>query len=179
VAERVQYYGQDGKLITESLKDFTRRGVLEHFRSLDGFLKTWRAADRKQVVLDELLDKGIIIEALQEQSGPDVDPFDLICQIAFGQPPLTRRERALGVKKRDVFTKYGEQARKVLEALLDKYADEGIGPIEKMAVLNVQPFNQMGTPMELVSLFGDRSAYRQAVQELEEALYAVSKEDAA
>jgi type I restriction enzyme R subunit len=108
-----------------------------------------------------------------------VDPFDLICHIAFGQAPLTRRERALGVKKRDVFTKYGEQARKVLEALLDKYADEGIGPIEKMAVLNVQPFNEMGTPMELVGLFGDRSAYRQAVQELEEALYAVSKEDAA
>jgi len=104
VAERVQYYGQDGKLITESLKDYTRNGVIKHFRSLDGFLKTWRAADRKQVVLDELLDKGIIIEAVQEQAGRDIDPFDLICHIAFGQPPLTRRERALGVKKRDVFT---------------------------------------------------------------------------
>ena len=179
VAERVQYYGQDGKLITESLKDFTRRGVLEHFRSLDGFLKTWKAADRKQAVLDELLDKGIIIEALQEQSDRDVDPFDLICHIAFGQAPLTRRERALGVKKRDVFTKYGEKARKVLEALLDKYADEGIGPIEKMAVLKVQPFDEMGTPVELVKLFGDKAAYQQAVQELEEALYAVSNEDAA
>ncbi len=179
VAERVQYYGQDGKLITESLKDYTRRGVLEHFRTLDGFLKTWKTADRKQVILDELLDKGIIIEALQEQAGRDMDPFDLICHIAFGQPPLTRRERALGVKKRDVFTKYGEQARKVLEALLDKYADEGIGPIEKMAVLNVQPFNEMGTPIELVRLFGDKSAYQQAVQELEEALYSVPSEGAA
>ena len=179
VAERVQYYGQDGKLITESLKDFTKRGVLEHFRSLDGFLKTWKSADRKQAVLDELLDKGIIVEALQEQTGNEIDPFDLICHIAFGKPPLTRRERALGVKKRDVFTKYGEQARRVLDALLDKYADEGVTAIEKMAVLKVQPFDELGTPIELVSLFGDRSAYQRAVQELEEALYSVSSETAA
>jgi type I restriction enzyme R subunit len=122
VAERVQYYGPDGKLITESLKDFTRRALRQQYTSLDQFLRRWNTAERKQAIIDELVEQGVVIEALEEQAGRDIDAFDLICHVAFDQPPLTRKERANNVRKRDVFTKYGEQARAVLDALLDKYA---------------------------------------------------------
>ena len=174
VRERVQYYGQDGKLITESLRDYTRRTILEQFASLDEFLRRWSEADRKQAILEELKEQGVLIEALQDESGKSMDPFDLICHVAFGQPPLTRRERADQVRKRDVFTKYGDQARGVLEALLDKYADQGVVAIEPMGVLKVQPFSEMGTPVELVEAFGGKPAYQAAVRELEAALYDTS-----
>ena len=171
VAERVQYYGKDGKLITESLRDYTKNAVLQEYRSLDEFLRSWSEAERKQAILDELLDQGVLVEALEDQVGRDMDPFDLICHVVFGQPPLTRRERVDLVRKRDLFTKYGEQARRVLDALLDKYADEGIVPVEKPEVLKVQPFTEMGTPRELFGHFGGKQGYRDALRELEAELY--------
>ena len=171
VSERVQYYGNDGKLITESLKDYTRKAILGEFSSLDAFLQRWTTAEQKQAVLTELERQGVFFEELAEQVGKDLDPFDLVCHVAFDQPPLTRRERADSVKKRNYFAKYGEQARAVLEALLDKYADEGIGTIETFNVLNVQPLTTFGTPVEIVRLFGGKTQYEKALRELETALY--------
>ncbi len=171
VAERVQYYGQDGKLITESLNDYTRKTVLSTFQSLDHFLQRWSTSAKKAAVLAEMSEQGILLEELAEQVGKDFDPFDLVCHVAFDQPALTRRERAANVKKRNYFTKYGDKARAVLETLLDKYAEEGIEPIESMDVLKVQPLNAFGTPYEIVKLFGTKENYLAALRELEAALY--------
>ncbi len=171
VAERVQYYGPDGKLITESLKDYTRRAVRKGYASLDQFLKRWAEADKKQAIVEELEQQGVLLEPLANEVGRDYDVFDLICHIAFDQPPLTRRERVEQVKKRNYFTRYGEQARKVLEALLDKYADTGIENIESMNVLQLEPVNALGTPIEIIQTFGGRDRYLAAIHELEEQLY--------
>ena len=172
VAERVLYYGPNGKLITESLTDYTRAQVRERFATLSDFLSHWNSATRKAAVLEELQNHGVLLTALQEQVDKALDPFDLLCHVVFDQPPLSRRERAESVKKRDVFTKYGKQARAVLNALLDKYADEGLAPVEDLGVLRVQPLTALGTPVELIKAFGGKDAYLQAVQDLEEALYA-------
>ncbi len=174
IAERVQYYNNDGKLITESLKDFTRKAVGQEFKSLEQFRKRWNGTERKQVILEELLEKGVILEALEGAVGRDLDPFDLICHIAFDQPPLTRKERADGVKKRNVFSMYEDKAREVLGILLDKYADQGLETIEKIDVLRLDPFTQIGTPIEIVKSFGGRDKYLEALQKLESALYATS-----
>jgi len=174
VKERVQYYGPDGKLITESLTDYTRKQVHNEFPSLDQFLQKWSEADRKEAILEELEQSGILLEELAEQVGKGFDPFDLICHVAYGQPPLTRRERAEIVKKRNYFAKYGEKARAVLEALLDKYADEGIVTIEASNVLRVQPLSGFGTPVEIVRLFGGKEQFDQAIRELESQLYATA-----
>jgi type I restriction enzyme R subunit len=171
IAERVQYYDRDGKLITESLKDYTRRAVQAEFATLDDFLKRWGEADRKQAIIEELLERGVLLEALEGLTPGDLDPFDLICHVAFDQPPLTRRERADSVRKRDVFTKYGEQAREVLAALLDKYADQGPGSLAEIEVLKLDPFTELGTPIELVQRFGGRDQYLAALRELDDALY--------
>lgn len=171
IAERVQYYDKDGKLITESLRDFTRNAVTQEFSSLDNFLKRWRSTARKQILLDELLERGVVLEALEDLVGRNIDPFDLICHIAFDQPPLTRQERVDGVKKRNVFTKYGGQARAVLGIILDKYADQGIDALGTIEVLRLDPFTQMGTPIELVKSFGGRDQFLEAVQQLEAAIY--------
>ncbi|MFN6304017.1 MAG: EcoAI/FtnUII family type I restriction enzme subunit R [Planctomycetota bacterium] len=169
--ERVQYLGEDGKLITESLTDYSRKAVRKSFRSLDEFLSSWDAADRKQAVLDALVAQGVFLEELAAEVGSQFDPFDLVCHIAFDRPPLTRRERAEKVKKQDVFSKYESKARAVLEALLEKYADAGIGSVESMEILKVDPFRRFGTPIEIVNLFGGKSGYLSAVRELENALY--------
>jgi type I restriction enzyme R subunit len=169
--ERVQYFDKDGKPITESLKDFTRKAVLKNFASMDAFLDHWGNAQQKQAIVAEFVSRGIFLEALADAVGRDYDPFDLVCHVAYDQPPLTRKERAANVRKRNYFTKYGEQARAVLDALLDKYADEGLEPVESVDVLKVQPFNRLGTPVELVRIFGGREKYLQAVRELETALY--------
>jgi type I restriction enzyme, R subunit len=174
VAERVQYYGKDGKLITESLNDYTRKAVDQNFASLNEFLRKWTSADRKQAIVEELENEGILLEALAEEVGKDFDPFDLIAHVAFGQKPLTRRERAENVKKRNYFVKYGEKARLVLEALLDKYADEGLTNLEDPKVLKVQPFDKYGTPVEIIQSFGGREQYFQAVKDLEQQLYRVA-----
>ncbi|MBF0620930.1 MAG: DEAD/DEAH box helicase family protein [Magnetococcales bacterium] len=172
VAERVQYYGKDGKLITESLKDYTKKTVRQAFTSMDDFLNRWRDADRKKAIIQELEEHGVLFEALADEVGQDYGPFDLICHVTFDQPPLTRRERAENVVKRNYFTKYGDEARKVMETLLEKYADEGIENIEEIGVLKVQPFNQIGTPIEIIRAFGGKKQYQQALNELKQALYA-------
>ena len=175
VAERVQYYGPDGKLITESLKDYTRKAVHKEFASLDAFLRRWNAADKKQVLFDELANQGILLDALAEEvgkkSGKTFDPFDLICHVAFDKPALSRQERAEQVNKRDAFAKYGDKARAVLDALLEKYADEGIASIEDIKILTLDPFSRLGTAPELIQAFGGKPAYLQALQELEHQLY--------
>jgi hypothetical protein len=126
VAERVEYLDEQGRLVTETLRDFTKNALKKRFASLDAFLKRWKSAERKQAIIDELENEGLSLDPLAEEVGKDLDPFDLICHVAFDQPPLTRRERADNVRKRDVFTKYGPQARAVLEALLQKYQDQGV-----------------------------------------------------
>ncbi|MFH1914418.1 MAG: DEAD/DEAH box helicase family protein [Pseudomonadota bacterium] len=170
-AERVQYFDAEGKLITESLKDYTRKALTKNFSSLDDFLRHWSEADKKQAIIDELAEEGIFFEALADEIGRDYGPFDLLCHVAWGMPPLTRRERAEQVKKRDYFTKYGDQARRVLEALLDKYADTGVAQIEETQILTISPFTEFGTPMEIIREFGGLDHYQQAVHELEQALY--------
>lgn len=172
VAQRVQYYGPEGKLITESLKDYTKSKVKNDFASLDDFLRTWTNAERKAVLITELEQHGVLIDALAEEVGKDFDPFDLVCHIVFDQPPLTRKERADKVKKRNYFAKYGDQARKVLEALLDKYADTGVEHIEDIKILTLDPFKSMGSAPELISAFGGKPAYLKALKELEQQLYA-------
>lgn len=169
--ERVSYYNKDGELTTESLKDYTRRTVSEAYQSLDRFLNQWNAADRKQAILEELQGHGVILEALEDMVGKDYDLFDLVCHVAFDCPPLTRKERAAQVRKRDVFAKYGETARMVLNALLDKYADQGIIAIEDTTVLQLDPFAKLGTPVELVRSFGGKQQYKRAIQELQQMLY--------
>ena len=169
--EQVQYLNEKGELITESLKDFTKDSAKKTFKSLDGFLATWTQAEKKQVILEELAKQGVFLDELAEEVGRDYDPFDLICHVAFNQPPLTRRERADRVKKKNSFAKYGDQARAVLEALLQKYAETGIINVESMEILKVDPFTRFGTPIQIVKLFGDKRGYERAVRELGDALY--------
>lgn len=172
--ERVQYLNADGKLITESLRDYTRINLTKQYDSLDKFLQAWNDADRKAALVEELENQGVLIEALAEEVGKDLDPFDLLLHVAYNQPTLTRRERANRVKKRNAFTQYGPVARKVIDALIDKYADEGIATIESNDALKVQPFTEFGSPVELIKSFGGRPEYRGALQMLERELYLVS-----
>lgn len=171
VTERVQYLGADGKLITESLKDYTRNAVRKAYASLDALLNAWNDADRKQAIIDELATHGVFLDEISEQVGKDVDAFDLVCHIAFDQPARTRRERADNVRKRNVFTKYGNKARAVLNALLDKYADAGLKSVESLEILKVDPLTSFGTPVEIVSLFGGKDKYLAAIHDLEAQLY--------
>ncbi len=174
IAERVQYYGKDGKLITESLRDYTRNAVQKEYESLDAFLRRWNAAERKEIIIKALEEQGVLFEALAEQVGVDFDPFDLICHVVFDQPLLTRRERANNLRKQDYFTRYAEPARAVLDALLNKYADEGVENLEDLQILRLQPFNEVGTPMEIIRSFGGKSQYLQAVRGMQKELYKVA-----
>ena len=171
LVSRELYFDHDGKPITTSLKDYTKSIIQKNFASLDDFLLTWNQADKKEVIIKELQAQGVMVEALYDAVDKQVDLFDLICHVAFDQPPLTRKERANNVKKRNYFTKYGEQARKVLETLLDKYADEGVENIESIEVLRVKPFDEYGSPIEIISHFGNKKHYLEAVKELENELY--------
>ena len=171
VGERVQYYDKDGRLITESLKDYTRKAVNQEYASLDDFLTRWNASDQKRALIEELEQQGVLLEALADEVGKDLDPFDLICHVAFDQPPLTRRERADNVRKRNYFTKHGDKARAVLDALLDKYADQGIADIESLDVLRVPPLPELGTPVEIVQSFGGKQQYLDALHELAIQIY--------
>lgn len=171
IAERVQYFDANGKLITESLKDYTKKALEKEFTSLNDFLTKWSDADKKKIIIDELANEGVFFEALAEEIGKDLDPFDIICHVAWDKPPLSRKERAEQVKKRNYFTKYGEQAQKVINALLDKYADEGVEPIEETKILTIQPFTDYGTPIEIIKIFGGKAQYEEAVKELEQAIY--------
>lgn len=172
INERVQYIGADGKLINESIKDYSKRNILWEYQTMDDFINAWEDSDKKQAIIDELEDKGVLLEELQNQLWGDMDPFDLICHVAFDKPPLTRRERANNVKKRDIFTKYGEKAREVISLLLDKYADNGIEAIEDINVLRVDPFSAIWTPIEIVKdIFGWKNVYLEMLKELEKSIY--------
>jgi type I restriction enzyme, R subunit len=170
--ERVQYYDKDGNLITESLKDFSKKSIQKKFSSMDEFLNKWNKSERKSFIIEELINQGILLHELKEEVGKDFDEFDLVCHIAFDQKPKTRKDRALKVKENDYFNKYGEKAKAVINALLDKYADEGIEEMEDMNVLSVNPFRQFGTPLEIVMSFGGRDSYLGAIREIEQELYA-------
>lgn len=172
IAQRVQYYDADGKLVTESFKDYTRKTLLKEYASLDDFTRKWQDADRKEAIIHELEQQGIIWEILAEEVGKDLDPFDMLCHVVYGQPPLTRKERAENVRKRNYFTKYSEAAQAVLDNLLDKYADAGVQEIESIQVLKLKPFDSMGTLPEIIKTgFGDRNGYNQALSELENEIY--------
>lgn len=171
MSERIQYYSSEGKLITESLKDYTKKKIHKDYNSLSDFLKHWTSADKKIAIIEELRKNGVLLEPLAEEVGKDLDIFDLICHVAFDQPPLTRSERAIKVKKRNYFEKYGDKARKVLEGLLDKYSDSGIEQIEDIQILTLAPFNQLGTAVELISAFGGKPGYNKAVNELKREIY--------
>lgn len=170
--ERVEYLGEDGKMVMESYRDYSRKNIRKEFASLDDFLQKWTSAKKKTAIIDALAEYGIELPKLAQDVGKDYGDFDLICHVAFDQPPLTRHERANNVKKRNYFTHYGEKARAVLEALLDKYADEGIASIENNSVLKLAPFNKMGTPVEIINgVFGGKANYEHAVQALESELF--------
>ena len=174
VNERVQYYGKDGKLITESLKDYSRKNIEKTFASLDDFILKWNASEKKEELIKELAEHGVLLHALREDVGLDLDDFDLICHIAFDQPPLTRKERANNVRKRNYFVKYSETAQKVLNSLLDKYEQEGIVSIEQGSILKIKPLNEMGSPVELVRAFGKQKDFENAVKELENQIYNIA-----
>ena len=174
IKERVQYMGHDGKIITESLRDYTRKNVLTAYGSLDAFLRSWKQADKKRVMIDELERHGVIFSALNEEVGSAFDPFDLICHVAFEQKPLTRKERADKVKKRDYFTKYGDLARSVISALLDKYSDDGLLDLENPEIIRLDPLRKLGSPVEIIRSFGGKSAYDDAIHSLTNELYKVA-----
>ncbi|SDI57878.1 EcoAI/FtnUII family type I restriction enzme subunit R [Proteiniclasticum ruminis] len=172
LSERVQYVDKDGKLITESLIDYTKKNILEQYSRLDEFLRTWTEAEKKQAIIDELQDDGVLLEAVKQELGKtDLDDFDLICHIAYDKAPLTKKERAENVKKRHYLYKYSDIAKQVIEALLDKYADDGIKEIEDTKVLQLKEFQKIGSPMKIVKAFGGKEAYQKAVQELENEIY--------
>lgn len=171
---REMHFDQHGKPITTSLKDHTKEIIKGQFASLDDFLNMWKGSERKEAIIAELVKQGVMVEALYDAVDKQVDLFDLICHVAYDQPPLTRKERANNVKKCNYFTKYGEQARNVLEALLDKYADQGIENIENIQILTVPPISDFGSVTEIIEVFGSREAYDRAIQELENELYKVA-----
>ena len=171
IAERVEYVGPDGQLITESYREFAKKQIETEFASLDDFVRRWNGAERKRAIIDELEQHGVILENLAAEVGNDFDPFDLILHIAYDQRPLTRRERAERVRKKNYFAKYGDTARAVLQSLLDKYQDEGVFDLDDPNVLRIAPFAQIGTPIQLVKQFGSRVAFQAAVRELQAALY--------
>ena len=171
LAERVEYLDHSGRLVTESLRDFARKALRKRFASLDDFLKRWRAADRKQAIVEELSAEGLRLDVLIEELGRDLAPFDLICHVAFDAKPLTRRERAEQVKKRDAFARYGNKARAVLDALLTKYADDGVLNLDDPEVLRIPPLTELGTRVQLYNAFGGKQGFVEAVRDLEAALY--------
>ncbi|TEW53556.1 DEAD/DEAH box helicase [Psychromonas sp. RZ22] len=174
VNERVQYLGEDGKIITESFKAYTKDNINKQFATLSDFLKKWNNTNKKTTIVEALEEQGIFFDILKEEVGQDFDPFDLICHIAFEQPPLTRKERAQQVKKRHYFAKYGEKAQAVIQSLLEKYADDGLLTIESMEVLKLDPINQHGSPIEIIKAFGNKLGYLEALAELEQELYKVA-----
>ena len=171
INERVQYLGADGKIITESLRDYTRKNVRTNYTSLDSFLKSWKRADKKRAVIEELESHGVIFAALEDEVGAAFDPFDLVCHVAYDQKPLTRRERAENVRKRNYFTEYGDLARQVLDSLLDKYADTGLLDLENPAIITLDPIRRFGTAPEIMRAFGGKPAYDRAVHTLTTQLY--------
>lgn len=172
LSERVQYVDKDGKLITESLIDYTKKNILQQYAGLDDFLKRWTEAQKKQAIIDEMKEEGVLLDAVREEIGKaELDDFDLICHLAYDKAPLTKAERANNVKKRHYLHKYSELAQQVLRTLLDKYANEGIKEIEETKVLQLQEFVKFGSPMKIVKEFGGKEGYQEAIRELENEIY--------
>jgi type I restriction enzyme R subunit len=172
IARRVEYLGPDGQLITESYRDYSKKQIRTEYQSLDEFVRHWGETKRKEVIINELAEHGILLDKLADEVGGQYGDFDLICHVAYDMPPLTRRERVDNVKKRNYFTKYGDQARAVLESLLEKYADEGITTIEDPMVLRLDPFTKLGTPVEIINkAFGGKANYESALHDLETELF--------
>lgn len=173
ISERVQYYDKDGKLITESLKDYSKKNIKQEFEDLDSFLRKWNSEDKKQAIIDELIEHGVLLDALREEIGnPDIDDFDLICHIAYDKKPLTRAERANNVKKRGYLYKYSDTAQKILESLLEKYSSDKSIDLKDTKVLELKPFDEFGNPLKIVKAFGGKKKYIEAVKELEKEIYA-------
>lgn len=172
IAERVQYFDPvSGRFITESLTDYTRSKVKGECETLEEFLAKWESSERKSAIIEEMEEIGLLLEPLKEKLGREMDPFDMICHVVYDQPPLTRKERANNVRKRDIFTSYGDLARQVLDALLDKYANDGLIPSEDFSILKVDPLTDLGTPVELVKAFGGKSSFKNAVERLTNQIY--------
>lgn len=171
INEREQYLDADGKIITESITDYTRRNIRNIYHNENEFVTVWQNAETKRVIVEQLEANGISIDMLKEKVGKEYDPFDLVCHIAYDAQPLTRKERAENVKKRNYFTKYGELAQQVINALLDKYASDGLLTIEDTKVLKLDPINKIALPVEIIQAFGGKEAYKTALRELENALY--------
>lgn len=169
--ERIQVRNDKGELVTTSYKDYTKQKVHEEFSCLDEFLNKWTTAEKKQAIIDELYEKDILFSELKDEIGKDMDIFDLICHVAYDRPPLTRKERVENIKKRDYFTKYEGKARAVIEKLLEKYADEGIETIETISVLKLPEFNEFGSALEIVNMFGGKPKYLELIQEIEHEIY--------
>ena len=169
--ERVQYYDKDGKLITESIKDYSKRNILEEYATLDEFIQAWNSAEKKQAIVEALQEHGVLLDALREESGKDIDDFDLILHVAYDKKPLTRSERINHVKKQGYLYRYSAVCQEVLSALLDKYMNEGIGELEDTRILDNAPFDRIGSPKKIAKLFGGKEEYIQAIRELERALY--------
>jgi type I restriction enzyme R subunit len=175
INERVQYYDKDGKLITESVTDYSKKNILGKYATLDEFLLEWNKNGRKQVIIDELKEHGVLLDALREASGNrDIDDFDLICHIAFDKTPLTKAERAANVRKRDYLSKYEGVARDVLSAMLDKYVSDGISDLEDTKILVIDPFRAIAAPKKILDAFGDKQSYIYAIKELQDQIYAVA-----
>jgi len=171
INERVQYYDKDGKLITESIKDYNKRNILDEYATLDEFLLAWTNAEKKQAIIEELQERGVLLDALKEESGKDLDDFDLILHIAYDRKPLTKQERVNHVRKKGYLYKYSEVCQEVLTVLLDKYMNEGISELEDTRVLDNAPFDRIGSPKKIAKLFGGKEEYMKAVEELKRAIY--------
>src|SRR5665648_610848 len=172
--ERIQYLDNNGKLITESLREYTKRNLLKKFRTLDNFLTKWNNSEKKRAIIEELEKNGIILDNLKVEIEKDMDIFDLICHVAWDKPALSRKERAENVRKRNYFAKYEDKAKKVINALLDKYADEGIKNIEDLSILKIEPFTNFGTPLEIIRTFGGKNRYLKTIKEMERYIYEVA-----
>ncbi len=170
--QHIQYLDENGRLTTESLIDYTRRNVLQQYASLDDFLAAWNAAERKQTIIDEFESRGVYFDDLCDTIKLDLDPFDLILHLVFDKPPLTRKERAEKVRKRNYFTKYGEKVAEILDLILSKYSDSGLADLENVDILKVDPIKQYGTQVYIVNtIFGGIANFNQAIHELETAIY--------
>jgi type I restriction enzyme R subunit len=174
VNERVQYLDSEGKIITESIRDYTKKNVVNKYATLETFLNSWESAEKKKVIVEALEQQGVFFEALKIEVGKDFDPFDLICHIVYEAKPLTRKERATNVKKRNYFTKYSKKAQEVINSLLDKYTDDDLLTIESLEVLKLDPLNKLGSPLEIINAFGGKERYLHALKELENELYKVA-----
>ncbi len=169
----VKYLDYNGKLITESFKDYTRKNIKNKYATLDNFLQAWNGAEKKSIIIDEMEKAGIFIEELKANTKKDLDPFDMLCHIAYDKPPLTKKERIANVKKRNYFAKYGAKVQEVINALLDKYAETDIRNLETIDILKLEPVNKIGSPMYILNrIFNGRKNFENIIKELENEIYA-------